>query len=130
VLGPALTSQFASLVTPWEAPPGGQATGWYGYMSKDLRTILGEKVKGPYAVRYCGAGSLKRCRRLLWGAITAAGRQLAAKQGPNPAKWRASATAERISFVPGLLPFTMRYTNRPSGIQQVVSFGGHAPGDG
>ncbi len=29
----------------------------------------------------------------------------------------------------GVLPFTMRYTNRPSGIQQVLSFGGHAPAD-
>ena len=27
---------------------------------------------------------------------------------------------------PGLLPFTMRYTNRPTGIQQVVSFSGHS----
>jgi hypothetical protein len=24
-----------------------------------------------------------------------------------------------------LLPYTMRYTNRPSGIQQVIEFGGH-----
>jgi hypothetical protein len=31
--------------------------------------------------------------------------------------------------VPGLLPFTMRYTNRPSGIQQVVSFSGHSAQD-
>jgi hypothetical protein len=29
------------------------------------------------------------------------------------------------SFVPGLLPTTMRYTNRPTGIQQVISFKGH-----
>ena len=31
--------------------------------------------------------------------------------------------------MPGLLPYTMRYTNRPTGIQQVISFGGHAPQD-
>ena len=98
-------------------------------MSKDLRTILGEPVRGKYAVRYCGAGGLALCRKLLWGAITAAGNKLAATQGPNPAAWRASATAERITFIPGLLPYTMRYTNRPSGIQQVLSFSGHAPGD-
>jgi hypothetical protein len=58
------------------------------------------------------------------------------EQGPNPAGRHSSATAERISFVPGLLtapgtsaPFTMRYTDRPSGIQQVLSFYGHAPQD-
>jgi hypothetical protein len=32
--------------------------------------------------------------------------------------------AERISIIPGLLPNTIRYMNRPSGIQQVISFGG------
>jgi hypothetical protein len=65
----------------------------------------------------------------MWGAITKAGNELTFQQGPNPSAWRASATAERISFVPGILPFTMRYTNRPTGIQQVVSFGGHSPDD-
>ncbi len=130
VLGPVLSAELASLLTEYEAPPGGQEFGWYGYMNKDLRTILGEPVKGEYAVRYCGGGSLSLCRKLLWGAIDEAGNELEAKQGPNPAAWRASATAERIMFIPGLLPFTMRYTNRPSGIQQIVSFSGHAPGDG
>lgn len=43
----------------------------------------------------------------------------------NPARWPASATAERITFVPGLLRYTMRYTNRPSGIQQVITFNRH-----
>jgi acyl-homoserine-lactone acylase len=65
----------------------------------------------------------------MWSAMDKAGRQLAPKQGHNPADWDSSATAERISFVPGLLTvpgsstlYTMRYTNRPSGIQQVMSF--------
>jgi hypothetical protein len=98
-------------------------------MYKDIRTILGEKVKGKYAVRYCGGGSLKLCRKLMWAAMNQAGNALQAKQGSNPAAWRTSATAERITFTPGLLPYTMRYTNRPTGIQQVISFGGHAPAD-
>jgi hypothetical protein len=118
---------------PWSGPlqPEGreQTKGWHIYMDKDLRTILGERVRGKFHVRYCGDGNLRRCRALLWSAITAAGRQLAASQGPNPSAWRSDATRERISFVPGLLPFTMRYTNRPTGIQQVISFGGHAPAD-
>jgi hypothetical protein len=40
-----------------------------------------------------------------------------------------SANPERIKFVPGLLPLTIRYTNRPTGIQQVLSFSGAPPGD-
>ena len=51
--------------------------------------------------------------------------ELEAAQGPDPNAWRADATAERIKFLPGLLPFTMRYTNRPTGIQQVIEFKGH-----
>jgi hypothetical protein len=57
--------------------------------------------------------------------VDAAGNALAASQGANPATWRASATAERITFAPGLLKTTIRYTNRPSGIQQVITFNGH-----
>ncbi len=129
VLGGKLSAELASFDSQYDQPPGGQYTGWHIYMDKDLRTMLGMHVRGKYAVRYCGGGSLKRCRTQLWSAINTAGNQLAAKQGANPSAWRASATAERISFVPGLLPFTMRYTNRPSGIQQVISFSGNAPQD-
>lgn len=96
---------------------------------KDLRTILREHVRGKFHFRYCGNGNIRRCRALLWHALDSAGKELAAAQGTDPALWRESATRERISFLPGLLtapgssaPFTIRYTNRPSGIQQIVSF--------
>ncbi len=129
VLGPSLTDLFASFVSIYDQPPGGQYTGWHIYMDKDLRTMLGMPVKGRFAVRYCGGGKLKLCRQKLWQAIDQAGNALAAKQGANPADWHSSATAEEITFVPGILTYKMRYTNRPSGIQQVLSFRGHAPGD-
>src|SRR5205823_8943 len=131
VLGGPLTKQLASFISIYDQPPGGQYTGWHVWMDKDLRTILGQKVKGPFALRYCGGGSLKLCRKLLWHALNQAGKKLQATQGQSdPGAWHSSATAEEISFVPGLLPYKMRYTNRPSGIQQVLSFSGHAPGDG
>ena len=100
--------------------------GWYGYVDKDLRRLLKRKVKGPYSLRYCGAGSLAACRASLWAALKQAADQLALAQGPNPAAWRASATRERIVFQPGLLgpSGTMRWTNRPT-FQQVIDFRGH-----
>jgi acyl-homoserine lactone acylase PvdQ len=126
VLGQPLADQLnATVQTRFEAPPSGQRTGWYQYMHKDLRTLLGEHVRGKFANRYCGNGNVAVCRASLWAALDATGVELAAQQGPDPTAWRSDATAERIHFAPGLLPFTMRYTNRPSGIQQVIEFKGH-----
>ena len=109
----------------YDQPPGGQAGGWHSYVLKDLRDQFGPRPAAPFRVRYCGAGNAADCRTALWAAIDAAGTELAAAQGPNPAAWRADATKERIAFIPGLLKTTLRYTNRPSGIQQVISFKGH-----
>jgi acyl-homoserine lactone acylase PvdQ len=39
--------------------------GWYGYVRKDLMTVLGRRVRGRYSREYCGGGSLRRCRRAL-----------------------------------------------------------------
>src|SRR3954452_21980325 len=124
VLGPQL-EELASLAPRFDQPPGGQAGGWHSYVVKDLRDQVGPRSASPFRVRYCGAGTIATCRTALWAAIDAAGNELAAAQGPNPAAWRADATKERISFVPGLLKTTLRYTNRSTGIQQVISFKGH-----
>lgn len=130
VLGGALADQLDDgLMSRFDAPPGGQFTGWHQYLDKDLRALLEpRRVSGRFETRFCGRGSLERCSRSLWAALDAAGASLAAEQGEDPAAWRADATAERIEFVPGLLSTTMRYTNRPTGIQQVISFRGHTPG--
>ncbi len=123
VLGNALLKELASMNAPDSTPSFGG--GWYGYVSKDLRTELGVPVKGRYSRRYCGNGSLRACRGALWAAIQRAVTQLAAAQGPNPSAWR--ATVPRISFVPGLISYTMRWTNR-STFQQVIEFTSHGPG--
>ena len=76
--------------------------------------------KGPFNLRYCGAGSLKDCRNALWITVHATADQLAAQFGnPDPATWL--ATASRTGFQPGLIPNTMRTTNRPT-FQQVLEF--------
>ena len=46
--------------------------GWYGYVSKDLRTLLGAKVRGRYSRVYCGKGSLAKCRKALLHSLDAA----------------------------------------------------------
>jgi len=121
VLGP-LTSNLAQMIP---TTSGYFDPGWYGYVSKDLRAELGMKVRGPYSRRYCGHGSLTVCRKSLWAAIQAAAVELRTTQGSNPSNWHASAAVERITFTPGLIPFTMRWTNR-STFQQVIEFTAHA----
>ena len=126
VLGP-LTDQLATLVTrnnQANSTGNAYAAGWYGYVWKDLRTLIAQQVDGPYSTAYCGNGNLQACRAALWAAIDSAGNDLAAVQGPDPSAWRADATKERISF--GLLPTTMRWANRPT-FQQVITFSSHRP---
>ncbi len=126
VLGKPLADQLsATLHRRFNGPPDGQSAGWFSYLSKDLRTLMGERVRGPFANRYCGNGDLNVCRAALWAALEAAGVELEAAQGSDPAAWRADANAERIPFLPGLLTYTLRYANRPTGIQQVIEFSGH-----
>ena len=100
--------------------------GWYGYVEKDLRALLGRPVASPYSQRYCGGGDIDACRNALWAAIAEACTALAAKQGVEPTTWSADARAERINFTTGLLTDTLAWTNRPT-FQQVMSFKGHRP---
>lgn len=124
-LGP-LEGEFSSLVSVFDSPPGGQFSGWYQYFDRDVSKLLHISQPQPFANDYCGGGNLRRCRQSVWAAIAVAGKSLARQQhSANPSAWRASATDEKITFVPGLLPYTMAYTNRPSGIQQVISFNRH-----
>ena len=90
------------------------------YVDKDLRRLLGYPVEGKFNLRYCGAGSLNACRDALWITLHVAADQLAAQFGTqDPTKW--IKTASRTGFQPGLIPNTMRTTNRPT-FQQVLEF--------
>jgi len=121
-LGTALCRQLAGRNGRFDRPPGDQYSGWHQYMWKDLRAMLGQKVAGAYHLRYCGDGSVKTCARELWAALDAAGKRLAAQQGPDPNAWRAPEAKEQITFAPIPL-ITMQYTNKPTGIHQVMQFG-------
>ncbi|MFC4561306.1 penicillin acylase family protein [Nocardiopsis mangrovi] len=39
--------------------------GWWSYVDKDLRAVLGEEVDGPLGAAYCGGGDLDACRTVL-----------------------------------------------------------------
>jgi acyl-homoserine lactone acylase PvdQ len=116
-LGP-LTDRLKALfpVDDFANPHGSSYFGgWYGYVVRDLTAST---------PTFCGGGDSARCRASLWAAIDEAGVALAAAQGPDPTRWRADATGERITF--GFLPQTARWTNRPT-FQQVISFDSHRP---
>jgi acyl-homoserine lactone acylase PvdQ len=124
-LGPQL-NELASLFSRFDLPPGGQYSGWHQYFDRDIRKLLGQDIEAPFENDYCGGGNLSECQADVWAAIDAAASELEDEQGADPTAWRSDAVRERITFT-GINLKTMAYTNRPSGIQQVISFDGHRP---
>jgi acyl-homoserine lactone acylase PvdQ len=101
VLAPVLGDLVPKLeqLQPPDDPANGQGSsydsGWYGYVDKDLRALLGKPVAGRFGRQYCGAGVLAACQASLWGTLDATGNALAAAQGSDPAQWHSDARAER-----------------------------------
>jgi acyl-homoserine lactone acylase PvdQ len=119
-LGTSLCKALETRQSRFQAPPSGMYGGWHQYMSKDLRALAGGRVRGRFRLRYCGKGDVGACARDLWAAIERAAQAEAARQGTtDPASWKRATVT--ISFMP--LPLVdMQYTNRPSGIHQVMQF--------
>jgi hypothetical protein len=119
-LGARVCKALETRQARFQAPPSGMYGGWHQYMSKDLRRLAGGRVRGAFELRYCGRGSVAACARDLWAAIDRAARAEAGRQGTtDPAQWKAPVV--KIAFTP--LPLVdMQYTNRPSGIHQVMQF--------
>jgi hypothetical protein len=102
---------------------------WYGYVNKDLRTLLGRQVRDPYHYSYCGGGRLRVCRQVLRRSLRAAVARVTAAQGVHGV--RALTYDKSIDFirsstagVVGVRPID--WQNRPT-FQQVVEFTGHRP---
>ena len=99
--------------------------GWWGYVSKDLRSVLGQSVTDPLPVTYCGAGSLSACRTALLNALVAASQETAATVYPADTycaagnQWCADSIAQ--SPLGGITQALTAWQNRPT-YQQVVSF--------
>jgi hypothetical protein len=122
-LGQSLLPELDTLMRRWEAPPSGQREGWYMYFDRDIRALLSKKrLPDQLRLSYCGKGHIRACRQEIWTAIQAAGNQLTSQQGTSdPAAWRASAIPDQFEYTP--LPLvTSPYSNRPTGIQQIISF--------
>jgi acyl-homoserine lactone acylase PvdQ len=113
--------------------------GWYGYVSKDLRQILGQSVQEPFSRTYCGSGSLTACRDALRQSLADALTETAAHTYDEN---KSTAGTDRVSGCPVgksdqwcfdsvrfrplgavTLP-TIHWINRPT-YQQAVEIQGH-----
>ena len=88
----------------WEGPC---AERWRFRLHRRLVRLRGEgpaDARAPWSsspIVFCGGGDATACSKSLWAALDAAGNELAAAQGADPAAWRSDATKERIHFAPG-----------------------------
>ncbi len=99
-------------------------SGFYSHINKDLRTVLGLRVRGKGSRIYCGKGSLRSCRKDLTASLRATVKALEEEFGADPAKWDANEAGDQINFTPvGLQDQpNIQWQNRPT-FQQVLQFG-------
>ncbi|MFB7273606.1 penicillin acylase family protein [Streptomyces sp. NPDC056244] len=102
--------------------------GWWGYVDKDLRQILGDPVQSPTATTYCGNGTLNTCRDSLLTTLRTAASLPATTVYPGDDncaagnQWCTDAIIHRP--LGGITHPTTNWQNRPT-YQQVVEFGSH-----
>ncbi|MEJ7794828.1 MAG: penicillin acylase family protein [Nocardioides sp.] len=102
---------------------------WYGYVSKELRTVLGARVEQPYRTSYCGRGDLGRCRATLRTSLAKAIDRILAEQGVESVQQLTYDKHEddirhTTAGVVGVRPID--WQNRPT-FQQVVAYTSHRP---
>jgi acyl-homoserine lactone acylase PvdQ len=99
--------------------------GWWSYVDKDLRAVLGDRVDGPLGAKYCGGGSLTACRQVLLDSLRAAAAKPATSVYPGDAscaagdQWCADTIIHRS--MGGITHDKVNWQNRPT-YQQVVQF--------
>jgi acyl-homoserine lactone acylase PvdQ len=115
--------------------------GWYGFVSKDLRRLLGLPVSDGFSRTYCGGGSLSACRTALLNALSDA---LAESPGHLYDEDQSTPATDRVDTCPagnsdqwcwdsvrfrpigGVTVPTIHWINRPT-FQQAVEIQGHRP---
>ena len=107
--------------------------GWYSFAQKDLRTLLGRRVRGRWSRVYCGGGSLNRCRgrleRSLKEALAADPAQLYADpicEGAGRAGDQSCFDAISHRPLGGITQPLIPWQNRPT-FQQVVEISRRMP---
>ncbi|MDV9174918.1 penicillin acylase family protein [Streptomyces sp. W16] len=131
----ALTNNLYIDETPSAAhgPTGSHAGssfqyGWWSYVDKDLRSVLGQTVSGPLAQQYCGGGSLTACRDILISTLKTAAGATAATVYPGDSlcsagdQWCADSIVQRT--LGGIKHYNISWQNRPT-FQQVVEYTSH-----
>ncbi|MGQ7748487.1 penicillin acylase family protein [Streptomyces sp. WC2508] len=102
--------------------------GWWGFVDKDLRQVLGQPVKGPLAKSYCGSGDLDSCRDALLTSLKQAVAQPATEVYPGDDNCKAGEQwcSDSIVHRPlgGIGQKAIHWQNRPT-YQQVVEFPAH-----
>ncbi|WP_238016548.1 penicillin acylase family protein [Dactylosporangium sp. AC04546] len=99
--------------------------GWWGYLDKDLRTVLGDPVRSGLGRTYCGGGDLAACRQVLTTTLAAAAAQPATTTYPGDEdcaagdQWCADTIIQ--SPLGGITHDKISWQNRPT-YQQAVSF--------
>ncbi|MET8785254.1 penicillin acylase family protein [Streptomyces sp. NPDC004589] len=102
--------------------------GWWSYVDKDIRAVLGEPVQGPLAQKYCGGGDLGACRDVLTGTLKQAAGTTASQVYPGDDQcsagdqWCADSIVQRA--LGGIKHGSISWQNRPT-YQQVVEFTSH-----
>lgn len=115
-------------------PRGGEGSAWngvawYGYVSKDLRQVLGEDVLGRYSRTYCGGGVLSVCRADVLTSLHAAGTAALAQQ--SKVDLTALTYDKKLDFIRSVTAGVVGvrgidWQNRPT-FQQAVKFVNHRP---
>jgi acyl-homoserine lactone acylase PvdQ len=102
--------------------------GWWSYVDKDLRALLGQPVQGGLAQRFCGNGTLSTCRQALLTSLTQAAAESSSTVYPGDAdcaagdQWCADSIIQRP--MGGITDGKITWQNRPT-FQQVDQFVGH-----
>lgn len=102
--------------------------GWWSYVDKDIRSVLGQSVSGGLGSTYCGSGVLTACRSILLSTLSTAVAKTAATVYPGDDlcsagdQWCADSIVQRT--LGGIKHYNITWQNRPT-YQQVVEFTSH-----
>lgn len=138
-LGSDLYTAFGNNLPVDEAPSAGHGPtgshagssfqyGWWSYVDKDIRAVLGESVQGGLPQTYCGGGSLTTCRDALISSLKEAAGKSASTVYPGDDQcsagdqWCADSIVQRT--LGGIKHGKITWQNRPT-FQQVVEYTSH-----